>query len=166
VTRSVEIPREDWERLERLLPDVPARRRTAEVLAWGARVLSEDPPPRDGGSAFAREAAEVAVHRCALVLQRERSHSANRGEVRTYEEGIELDRDLVPPLKLEAKELRAEVRALERRSRAAGLDVEAIEPRIDWSQTIAVDGYRPPRYETHDERRAKAVEFFRRTGGA
>jgi hypothetical protein len=115
---------------------------------------------------LARSGGGVAVQGFRLVMDRERDARAERDVVRTYERHLELDKDVVPPLKLEAKRLRAELRRLEEEARSLGLDVEAIEPRIHWPETIAVDGYEPPRYETNDERRRTAVDFFRRVGGS
>ncbi|HZP89743.1 MAG TPA: hypothetical protein VFC04_01960, partial [Actinomycetota bacterium] len=110
---------------------------------------------------FAVTAARAAVHRFELVTQRERFERSERDEIATYERHLELDRDVVPPLKLEARALRAEIRRLEAEARALGIDVDAVQPAIDWRNTLAVDGYEAPRYETPESRKRAAVEFFR-----
>jgi len=176
VTRLVSILTEDWHRFGRALADVPSNLLVDEAYRRGLELLwecslptgSEGPLANGRGSkrsAFAREAAEVAVHRFALITQRERLDAATKAELQMYQEGLELDREVVPPMKLEAKALRQQVRELEQRARAAGIDVDALEPQVDWSKTIHVEGYRPTKYETNEDRRAAAVEFFRRVGG-
>jgi hypothetical protein len=111
---------------------------------------------------LARKAASVAIHRFELVTTRERFARAEHDEQASYERHLELHKDVVPPLKLGAKALRSEVRRLEEQARGLGIDVDALEPRIDWPETMAVDDYKPPRYETNESRRRAAVEFFRR----
>jgi len=81
---------------------------------------------------------------------------------RLVEEGLVLERDMIPPLKLEASRLRAELRQAEADAAAEGVDPAAIEPQIDWRQTISVEGYTPPRFEPNEDRRAATVAFFRR----
>ena len=57
-----------------------------------------------------------------------------------------------------------EVRRLEDHVRARGIDPESIEPRIEWSRTLAVDLYKRPKYESNESRRRATVEFFKRLG--
>ncbi len=113
---------------------------------------------------FAWKAASVAVNRFDYVTNRDRFARTGQVEQQRYERKVELDRDVVPDLKLEAKALREEVGRLEDEARRSGVDPASVEPAIDWSRTIAVDAYQRPEYETNESRRAKAVEFFRRLG--
>lgn len=178
MTRAIQIPREDLERLRRLLPGMSTTQAVAEALTRGSRVLAghDDGPGADVRAIdphdlttlrrrLVQEAVEVAGHRFALVTGLDRRREAVRRELRSYEEGLALDRDVVPGLKLEAKELRRRIRQLEERARAAGIDVDAVGPPIRWSETIHVDGYEPPRYESDSDRRARTVAFFQRVGG-
>jgi hypothetical protein len=102
------------------------------------------------------------AERRVLVKNRDRFADAGAREERTYREQLDLERDVVPPLKLEAKRLRADVQRLDAEAAARGIDVTTIDPQVDWMNTISVDGYVPPRFESSDERRAAAVGFFRR----
>lgn len=111
-------------------------------------------------------AASVAELRTRLVLDRERYESSAVEERRTYLEFVELDRDVVPPLKMQARQLRAEVRRLEAEAAAMGIDVSRIHPSIEWAETLAVDGYEPPRYVSNESRRRATLAFFRRRGEA
>lgn len=175
---SVHLLADDWERLRRVYPDRDDRDLARTALALGRKAadapfeirVPPNLPKRERVQRLivmlARSAGGVAVQRFRLVRDRERDARAERVEALTYERHLELDKDVVPPLKLEAKRLRAELRRLEEEARSMGIDVETIEPRISWPETIAVDGYEPPKYETNDERRRTAVAFFRRVGGA
>lgn len=174
--RSVEVLRNEWEMLRRACPDGTDEERIASLIERGLAVIERahaDGTPDDlpGGDRIARlrtavvlKAAGVAVHRFDLVTQRDRLSAARREERATYERHLALHRDVVPPMKLQAMALREEVRRLEQEARSRGIDPDTIEPRIDWSGTISVDGYEPPRYESTDDRRRAAVEFFRRVG--
>ncbi|MHB8512448.1 MAG: hypothetical protein ACYDCC_09720 [Actinomycetota bacterium] len=55
----------------------------------------------------------------------------------------ELQQSVIPNLKERAQPLRVEVRRLEDEARRRGIDFEAIEPKIDWPGTIAVEEYQP-----------------------
>jgi hypothetical protein len=175
--RAIDVLADDWDRLRRLFPD----REGTDLAGTASRLghdAAEEPfevrvpadlPPAERVQRLtmqlARSAGGVALQRFRLVTERERDVRAEHDEAVTYERHLELEKDVVPPLKLEAKRLRAELRALEAQARGLGIDVDALEPRIAWPDTIAVDGYEPPRYETNDQRRETAVAFFRRVGG-
>lgn len=158
----VGILADDWERLRRCYPDVSEEELTRLALVRGAEIVdaSED----DRRAKIIGEAAIVAMVRFRLVMGRDRAEVAVERERETYELHLELDKDLVPPLKLEAKRLRAELRALEEEARNSGVDPDAVEPHVDWAGTLAVDEYEAPRYATNETRRRAAVEFFRRVG--
>lgn len=113
---------------------------------------------------FATSAAIVAEMRTRLVLERDRFERAAASERSAFMEHVELDRDVVPPLKLEAKRLREALLRLEDEAKARGIDTSCIEPRIDWPSTLAVDTYERPTYVSNESRRRAAVAFFRRSG--
>lgn len=170
--RQVGVLRAGWEELCRALEE-PTSARLAEVAtARGAAVLRDG--PRAGiadrstserlRSQLTLRAAAASAYRRRLVVERHRLPDAKERERRTYEEGLALDRDRVPPLKLRAKALRARVRRLEAETRARGLDPDAIEPKVDWPETLSVDTFEPPRYGSGQDRKRAAVEFFRRLG--
>ena len=174
MSATVEVLEVDWEPLRRAFPGVPDAELAERALTRGRKVVmapDEDRLPRTLPSAerlarrrwaLARKAASVAIHRFELVTNRERFARAEQDEQASYERHLELHKDVVPPLKLEAKGLRSEVRRLEVRARELGIDVHAVEPPIDWPETMAVEDYEPPRYETNESRKRAAVEFFRR----
>ncbi len=176
MSRRVTLLATDWERLRRARPGVDDWELAGEAVRRGVRLSREPLVERVPAGLpvaerlallrrrFARRAAAVAVQRFEYVTGRERFARAAHVEQRTYEEHLELDKDVVPPLKEEARALRAEVRRLEAELRTRGGDPEAIEPRIDWDRTLAVDTYARPEYQSNAGRRSKAVEFFRRTG--
>jgi hypothetical protein len=173
MTGGARILTSDWEAFRSAFPGADQRELKDEVMRRGREILAraalghrQTGSLERGRDELARKAASVALLRFELVTQRTRFARAEALERKTYERHLELDRDVVPPLKLEAKRLRAELRSLEARARSLGVDVEALEPRIDWPNTIAVDTYEPPRYESNEQRRKAAVEFFRRVGGA
>lgn len=99
-----------------------------------------------------------------LVHERRRLAEAEVRERESYELDLELQRKVVPPLKERARALRARIRELEGRLRAAGGDPAGVEPRIDWLDTLAVDAYRAPRFEGDEDRRRRLLGFFRRRG--
>ncbi len=132
------------------------------LLERGRAVLAADGPGLRGE--LARRAAALALLRHALLEARGRAGEAAAREARTYREHLRLARDEVPPLELRARELRSEIRALEAELRARGVDPAAIAPTLP-GDTLAVDDHDPPAYRTPEERRRRAVEFFRRIGG-
>ena len=165
----------DWGRLRAAYPGLDDERLVTQALAHGRDLLAELPtePPTRGSLDrrlewlrrwFPRKAGSIAVQGFDLVEHLRRHAQAGEIERETYQVHLELNKDVVPPLKERAKALRAEVRRLEQEVRAIGLDPESIEPRIDWSKTLAVDIYRRPRYESNESRKRATVEFFRRLG--
>lgn len=173
---SVEVLAVDRARLDRAIRGEAAPlgqeigRRGRRLAAAGRPAERVDPAssPADRVPglrvALAWQAALVSVHRFDYATGREGFRALAVREELLYEEKLGLDRDLVPGLKEEAKALRAEIRGLEAELRARGVDPGAITPPIEWDRTLAVDDYQGPSYESVAERRAKAVEFFRRIG--
>jgi hypothetical protein len=174
---AVEVLVVDWEMLKRADPGALDTELAERALSRGRAIVAapyedrvpDDLPPAERlarlRGALARKAASVAIHRFELVTSRERFARAEQDEQASYERHLELHKDVVPPLKLEAKALRSEVRRLEEEARELGIDVDTLEPRIDWPETMAVDDYESPRYETTESRKRAAVEFFRRVVG-
>jgi len=169
MTRSVEILAADLDHAMEARPDLTMQEIVEEALARGlerTRWLHEDGngdvPRNDRRADLAVAVAELAEYRGSLVSARSRLTDASKGERQGYEEGLVLERDTIPPLKLEASRLRAELRQAEADAAAGGVDLAAIEPQIDWRQTISVEGYTPPRFESNEDRRAATVAFFRR----
>lgn len=178
----LEILAVDWERLRRTArasaPGDDALL-VAEVIRRGVAIDAEGEPPmrlEDGSDPSARpldairrlfvwRAANLGVLRFYLLTNRERFEQITAAEDSRYREKIELDLEVVPPLKRKARDLRAEVRRLEGQLRERGIDPDHIEPTIDRDRTLAVDAYVNPEYETNEARRAKAIEVFRRLGG-
>ena len=165
----------DWQRLRAAYPGIDDERLAERAIARSREVLAElpaDPPAGDSAPVrldwlwrrFPRKAASIAVQGLDLVDHIQPQAAAHEDEQRTYETHLELDMDVVPPLKEEAKALRAEVQRLEDHVRARGIDPESIEPRIEWSRTLAVDLYKRPKYESNESRRRATVEFFKRLG--
>jgi hypothetical protein len=169
---AIELLQVDWGLLRRLFPDRSDERLLVAAVERGRAALdgaldddpgaSADDPVSRLTSEVIHDAARVAVHRFDLVTRRDRLAWARRDERATYERHLELHKDVVPAMKLRAKELRAEVVRLEAEARARDIDVDAIEPAIDWPETISVEDYTPPRYESNEDRRRTTVEFFRR----
>ena len=172
MTTRIGILRADWQRLRLVFPDGDDIDLLRRVLERGRSVVAlpiehrvPDGLPAGERTArlrgiLAREA--LATDRFALIRGRERFERAGENERRSYERHLELERDLVPPQKLRAGALRAEVRRLEAELRASGKDPSAVHPAIDWAHTLAVDDYSPPRYENAEDRRRTTVAFFRR----
>ncbi len=176
----VEVLTADWARVLRAAEAserVDAEDLEEEIGRRGAGLLAGEPPPERvdpllAGEerlaalrrAFVRRAAALAVLRFEYASGRRRFVDAAEAEERAYVRKLALDRDVVPPMKEEARALRAEIRRLEAALRVAGVDPEAIGPAVDWSSTLAVDTYVRPEYESPESRRAKAIEFFRRLG--
>lgn len=172
--RTLEVLAVDWERLRRARPSMRDDTIAEECITRGHQVagqLERMSSPSSGAwpedlqslrARFVQEAALVAVHRFDYAVGRDRFDRASRREEETYREHLDLEKDVVPPLKQEAAALKAEVRRLEHELRSRGVDPESIEPSIDWRMTPAVDDYRPPRFQTPADRRRHALEFFRR----
>jgi hypothetical protein len=174
MSRTVEVLEVDWELLRGAFSGVPDTELAERALSRGRQIVVAPDEDRHAVTlpsaervarsrwTLARKAASVAIHRFELVTNRERFARAERDEQASYERHLELHKDIVPPLKLEAKRLRSEVRRLEKEARELGIDVDAIEPRIEWPETMAVEDYEPLRYETNESRKRAALEFFRR----
>lgn len=167
MTRTVEILAADLDHAMEACPELTVQEIGKEALARGLKLArwlfeGEDVPPHDRRADLAGAVADLADYRWSLVSGRSRFADATDGERQRYEEGLHLERDVIPPLKLEARRLRRELLQLEADAAARGLDLTGIEPQIDWSRTISVDGYTPPKFESNAGRRAATAEFFRR----
>ena len=162
MTGAVRIPRAVLERVDPGAPGELERR----LLARGRAVLG-GPPTGDSlddlRRELARRAAALAPLRGSVLAARARAAEVAARERRTYREHLRLEREEVPPLKLRAQELRAELRALEAELRARGIDPAEVPPPLP-EDTIAVDDYEPPRSRGPEELRERAVGFFRRIG--
>ena len=159
----VRIPRPLWDALPAdgegaagLVRRLAARGRT---LLGPARSAA-DPLPRLRAE-LARRAATALLLREDVLAARGRAAEATAWERRTYAEHLRLERDVVPPLKLHAAELRRRLRSLEAELSRRGVDPAGIGPPVP-HDALAVEDYRPPRYRTPEERRRGAVELFRR----
>lgn len=103
-------PEADAARLETLLVDAALSHRAHEI------------DPDDIVDLFIHEAAALAVYRRRLTAAKGELPDAVEKEAASYAEGIELDRDVIPPLKQEAQQLRGQIRESEARLRARGVD--------------------------------------------
>ncbi len=163
MTTELRILAVDWERLQRAYPETDADELVDRVIDRGLTVLKT---PDDAGVEWAAEAvgalALTAVHRFDYATGRDRFARASELERMTYEHELELNRDIVPPLKEKAKALRAEIRRLEEEVRRVGLDPNTVLPRVNWDNTLAVETYSRPEYESNEARRRRTLEFFRR----
>ncbi len=178
MTVQITVLRRDWDLLREACAGSTDAELARRAIERAARILASDPEdrvPDDLDPAtrverlralVARKGGGIALLRYELVAGRDRFVLAAREEQESYERHLWLDKDVVPPLKLQARALRAEIRRLEREARDRGIDPEGVAPPVDWPSTIAVDGYETPRYETNGERRRTAVEFFRRVAGS
>jgi hypothetical protein len=154
---SVEVLAVDRDLLRRTFPDVPDADLIERALNRGMAIVGgafdagepeEMPSPEQVvrlRRALALAAARVAMHRFELVTNRARLSRAEWDEQESYERHLQLHKDVVPPLKLEAEALRAQVRRLENEARGLGIDVEALEPSIDWASTVYSMSTRLPR---------------------
>ncbi len=113
---------------------------------------------------FVHDAAALATYRHRLLGAAQSRAAAREREREAYDANIELDKDIIPPLKIEARRLRAEIRRLESALLARGIDPATVEPTVE-GPTLAVDDYEPPRFVDEVERRRDVVAFFRRVGG-
>jgi len=175
VSEYVRVLATDWERLRSAYPGLDDERLAAEALDRGRDLLAELPtsPPLEASLEqrvewlrrwFPRKAGSIAAQGFELVEHLRRQAEVGEVERRTYEVHLALNKDVVPPIKEEAKALRAEVRRLEEAVRAKGFDPDSVEPSIDWSRTLAVDIYERPAYQSTESRRRATVEFFKRLG--
>jgi hypothetical protein len=171
VNRTIEIFEADLERARRARSDLDDAVLIEQALDRGAALVTramQEPSENQGLDEIrvdlAEAVAEASAYRWSLVTNRFRFAEAGEREQQSYEEHLELERDVVPPLKMEARRLRRELRRLEDEARARDIDLATIEPQIDWSNSVSVDDYAPPRFVSNAERRAANVAFFRRLG--
>jgi hypothetical protein len=152
---------DDWALL-RSVTSLDDEALVAEVAKRGARHAGEGSHGSDAHDAFVHAAAAAAAYRLDIVGGRDRHREAVEYGRAANERVVSLDRDVVPPLKQEAKALRAEIRRLEAELRAIGVDPSGIEPAIEWPTTLMVDDYGGPRFETPADRKRTVVAFFAR----
>lgn len=173
MSELVRILKADLDHARAARPELSHDELIAEACRRGVRIAADDGPTTgsdDPGRSrmkslrarCAASAASVAELRTLLVTDRERFAGSVEAEREAYLDYVGLDRDVVPPLKLEAQRLRAELRHLENEATAAGIDLVTVEPSIDWPGTLAVDAYERPQYVSNESRRRAAVAFFRR----
>lgn len=154
-----QVPRSSWEALLRARPGIDDAGLARACLERGWRVLAQDGLRAE----LARRAASALLLRTELLDARVRARDAAARERTSYERHLALERDLVPPLRARARELRAAIARAEEDLRARGVDPDALAPPMP-AEALSVD-QEPPRYRTPEERRRRAVEFFRRVGG-
>lgn len=159
----LEVPAALWERLRAAFPGADEAELAALALDRG-RALVRRTEPATLRQDVAERAAAVTILGQRLAHERRRLAEVEVRERESYEHDLRLQREIVPPLKDRARALRARIRELEDRLRAAGGDPSALEPRIDWPDTLAVDAEPAPQLERDEDRRRAAVEFFRRLG--
>jgi hypothetical protein len=161
---GVEILRVDWERVRVGRPEATDEDLGAELYRRGEAVVSDREPYLHDGLRrdLVLRAALVAVHRFSYATSWERFKEAEAREEESYRRHAELAADVLPPLKAEARMLRARVRDIEAQAVGRGVDVESIEHQIDWRRTIAVDTPSGPGYETPAAQRARIREIFGR----
>jgi len=152
---------DDWALL-RSVTSLPDWALAAEVTRRGVRHAAEPSRGSDARDAFVHAAATAAAYRFDILAGRDRHRDAIRYGGAANERVVALDREAVPPLKKEAKALRAEIRRLEEELRAIGVDPSWIEPAIDWPTTLMVDDYGGSRYETPADRKRLVISFFAR----
>lgn len=160
---SVEVPAVLWERLREAFPATDEAELATLALERGRALTRREDPPLLRQDVAERAAAVILLGQ-RLVHERRRLAEAEVRERESYERDLRLQREIVPPLKERARALRARIRELEDRLRAAGGDPATVEPQIDWPDTLAVDDHRAPRFERDEDRRRAALEFFRRRG--
>ncbi|HWO71197.1 MAG TPA: hypothetical protein VNP94_10655 [Actinomycetota bacterium] len=155
----VRVPRSLWEALRRAHPGEDDDALARACVERGRRALGE------GGlrAELARRAAAALLLRTELLDARGRAREAAARERASYERHLALEREVVPPVRARARELRAAIARAEADLRARGLDPDAVAPPMP-VDPLSVD-QEPPRYRTPEERRRRAVEFFRRVGG-
>ena len=163
----------DWERFRRANPDTDEDALATEIVVRGRRRLAGEWEEFIGPDVsredrlewlrrwIPRLAADIATLGFDLVENRGRAAEAARLEEATYQHDIELKKDVIPELKAEAKTLRAEMRRLESSLRSRGGDPDSIEPALP-GDTIYVDDFEQPKFETNESRRKAVVEYFRR----
>jgi hypothetical protein len=159
----IELIAEDVERLRSAYPDLDDAALGVALTEAAACHRHDTWDREDVLERFVHDAAALATYRHRLLGAGQTRAKARERERDAYEAQIELDREVLPPLKAEAMRLRTEIRRLESALRAKGIDPTTIEPTVE-GPTLAVDGYRPPRFVDEAERRREVVAFFRRPG--
>jgi hypothetical protein len=159
---GVDLISEDVERVRAAVAGLSDPDLWRDVATRGLVHLNHVERTDDPIDAFVHLAATVALYRLALATGRDRFRDISDLERSAYEQSVKLDREVLPPLKEEAKRLRMEIRSLEASIAERGTDPDLIEPRIDWGETSSVDDYAGPRLERPDERRRSVAEFFGR----
>jgi hypothetical protein len=159
----IELIAEDVERLRSAYPDLDDAALGTALTEAAARHRHATWDREDVLESFVHDAAALATYRHRLLGAPGARAEARERERGAYEAQIELDRDVLPPLKAEARRLRAEIRRLESALLAKGTDPGTIEPTVE-GPTLAVDDDRAPRYMDGAERRREVVAFFRRPG--
>ncbi len=172
--RTIEILKTDWLRLRRAYPSMSDEELQSAIMERGRRHVAEEPQesidphlPIQQRLVWLRrwtprKAASIAALGYELVKNRDRLARASRFEQHVYNRYIELNREVIPGLKVRANQLRDQIRRLEEELRARGRDPEGIDPKVP--ARIEVDDYKPVEFEDQ-ERRQKTVDFFRRIGG-
>ena len=161
---QIELIAEDVERLRSAYPDLDEAALSEKLVAAALQHRHDVWDRADTFEEFVHEAAALATYRQSLLGAVQARADVQKRERLAYETQIELDKAVLPPLKLEAKELRGEIRRLESALRATGIDPSKIEPIVDGA-TMAVDDYEAPRFVDGAQRRREVTEFFRRVGG-
>lgn len=160
----IELIAEDVARLRAAYPELGEAALREQLVGAALAHRDHEWDPTDPFEGFVHDAAALASYRQRLAGAEPVRVDMKERERMAYEAKIELDRDVIPPLKQEAKRLRSEIRRLEASLRAKGVDPSTIEPVVE-GPTIAMDDYEPPRYLDPAERRRQVGEFFRRVGG-
>jgi hypothetical protein len=157
----VRVPDALWEAIRRAHPELDEAELAGACLERGRRLLGRDAPGARGE--LARRAAAAASLRAELLEARRRAAALADRERASYERHLAVERDVVPPLRARARELRAAIARTEAELAARGIDPGSVAPPMP-VEALSVD-QEPPRYRTPEDRKRRAVEFFRRVGG-
>jgi len=132
---------EDVRRLRAAHPDADAAQLEALLVDAALRHRAHDAEPHDILDLFIHEAAALAVYRQQLAAKKQELPDAVVKEAASYAEEIELDRDVIPPLKQEAQRLRVQMRDLEARLRVRGVDPDTIDRVANDDDESVVRGF-------------------------
>jgi len=139
----------DWDRLQRVHQGREPL--ASELLDRGRQLAAEVPVERLPADAplperldwltrsVPRRAASIATLGYELVMNRGRLERSTELEKTTYERDLELQKDIVPPLKEQARALREQIRRLERELTSRGGDPSAGSPAIPAANAITAD---------------------------